>query len=253
MSLLTRFKLFDKSGIRWLFAELTVVVLGILIAFQIEDYWTYLEEREEERISLQGILIDLEEDAARLKASTDRRRKQVVSIESFVQYLQTENKTAQSFAEHYRPVVWINTYYPVLTTYQGMQNNGRLYLVSNQAVANALTEYEKQQTFLVKLQDSSLVLWRSFKEMTRPDIHFATQGFVQAGAEIVSVPLRENDNFQHMLVYLPVEDAPRTQGVQAELGEYSALVNGLIGGGESLLTANQLLQDLIADHLKELQ
>ena len=134
-----------------------------------------------------------------------------------------------------------------------MQNNGRLYLISNQSVAKALTEYEKEQTFLVKLQDSSQVLWRRFKEMTRPDIHFATHGFAQAGAEIVSVPLRENDNFQHMLVYLPVEDAPRTHGVQAELGEYAALVKGLIGGGESLLDANQKLQDLIADHLKDLE
>ena len=101
MSLLTRFMMFDKSGLRWLLAELTVVVLGILIAFQIEDFWTYLEEREEERISLQGTLIDLKEDAARLRASTERRSSQVISIESFVQYLQTDNKTAQTFAEHY--------------------------------------------------------------------------------------------------------------------------------------------------------
>ena len=253
MTLLTRFKLFDQSSVRWLIAELTVVVLGILIAFQIEGYWTYLEERDEEIISLQGILTDLGEDASRLKASTDRRRNQIVSIEKFVRYLATQNKTAQSFAEHYRPVVWINTYYPVTTTYQGMQNNGRLFVFSSREVSAALTEYQKQQTFFVNLQQSSNRRWHSLKEMTKTDIHFAMPGFAYSGAELVTVRLRDNDDFQHMLVYLPVEDAPRTPGVRAELGDYAALVNGLIGGGERLLSANQELQSLIQAHLRQLR
>ena len=251
MSLFNRIKIFDKSGIRWLAAELTVVVLGILIAFQIEGYWTYLEEREEEQISLNGVLIDLKEDARRIEASTAQRREQLVGIEQFVRFLLNSNKSAQTFAEHYRPVVRVNTYYPVLTTYLGMQNNNRMFVISNTAITRALSQYERRQTMMVNLQASSNAQWQLFKDLTKPDIHFATRGFAQPGAELVSVPMYENDKFPYMLVYLPVDKAPRMPGVHAELGDYSALVNGLVHRGQELLEKNQRLQLLIENHLAE--
>ena len=50
---------------RWLFAELVVVVLGILIAFQVDNWNNLRIERSSERTALEQIILDIESDIER--------------------------------------------------------------------------------------------------------------------------------------------------------------------------------------------
>lgn len=49
----------SNTSFRWLFAELVVVVLGILIAFRVEEWRTNLSDRQQERAILENTFADL--------------------------------------------------------------------------------------------------------------------------------------------------------------------------------------------------
>ena len=50
------------SRLQWLFGETLVVVLGVLIALSLDDYWTGLQERELELQYLDRIIVDVHAD-----------------------------------------------------------------------------------------------------------------------------------------------------------------------------------------------
>ena len=63
------FKMPNQS-FRWLFSELTVVVTGILVAFQIEGWRNGLADLEAEQTALIGILSDSEAEQANQEGSS---------------------------------------------------------------------------------------------------------------------------------------------------------------------------------------
>jgi len=76
-------------SVRWLLAELLVIVLGILIAIQVDEWQQYRQDREDERDVLASIQRDLDdilgqyvELADHFKLSMDASTRLIVGIES---------------------------------------------------------------------------------------------------------------------------------------------------------------------------
>lgn len=72
-----------KQSLRWLFAELLVIVLGISIAFQVEEWRNELSERRTEREVLLSMLDDYE-----------------IAKEQFQIYLEIVNRQATATQEY---------------------------------------------------------------------------------------------------------------------------------------------------------
>lgn len=69
-----------NQSFRWLLAELTVVVLGILIAFQVDEFRMGLSSAQQERQALSGMLVDLSDDALSLERNIAQRTEKLPSL-----------------------------------------------------------------------------------------------------------------------------------------------------------------------------
>lgn len=69
-----------NQSFRWLLAELTVVVLGILIAFQVDEFRMGLSSAQQERQALSGMLADLSDDALSLERNIAQRTEKLPSL-----------------------------------------------------------------------------------------------------------------------------------------------------------------------------
>ena len=71
-------------SVRWILAELSVVVFGILIAFQVDSWREDMSQREQERQYLTEMLIDLENDTISLNRSIAQRQNRLPAIRELI-------------------------------------------------------------------------------------------------------------------------------------------------------------------------
>ena len=253
--MLTRLLSLSKDSFRWLIAELVVVVLGILIAFQIEAWWEERSLRHEERTVLALLHEDLQTDLANLDRSLEHRSTILEGINEFARYIsREENRTAKGIADRWRAVTRIKAYYPASNAYQGLKNNGRLHIISDQTLSGRLLDYyDVQQTLVLGMQNVGNGSWRKLRDHAKPDIYFASSAFRSPRVEVFTVTVEDDpSNVLNLAIRLPVEEIPSNSLLLPEIGDYSSIQSGLISAGEKLRADNLHLQTLIDEHLQAL-
>ena len=129
------------QSIRWLTAEVLVVVLGILIAFQVEEWRVYRDDREVERESLQAVIRDL--DTARVSYEEygqflDKQQEQLVDL---IDYLQSTEKRE---VERLTKLADFNSDYiwgPTQSAFISLRETGNLELISDDELLSELIDY----------------------------------------------------------------------------------------------------------------
>ncbi|MCP5347139.1 MAG: hypothetical protein R3F41_14245 [Gammaproteobacteria bacterium] len=137
------------NRVRWLVAELTVIVLGILIAFQLEEWRDERRNREEEKVVLFSIVRDLEierEEYALFRDRIDRNRdiwlKMIALLRSPEEH--TEEQIISNFGR-YNVRGWTTTN----AAFLGLSQSGKLGIVSDPRLQTELVKYYEvtQPTF----------------------------------------------------------------------------------------------------------
>lgn len=72
----------NSRSYRWLLSELFVVVLGILVAFQVDEWRSERELQEQENAQLYALHADFTENVKRLERVIDRQEKEVVASQT---------------------------------------------------------------------------------------------------------------------------------------------------------------------------
>ena len=131
-----------RNSIRWLVAEMLVVILGILIAFQVEEYQSSLNERENERRFLEAIIRDLELGEnefllwqSALDQNIDRFEILLAHFSGAVPLEESELESIVSAGFTGR--LWA----PTSPSFTGMKDSGNLSLLSNPTLQSSLTRY----------------------------------------------------------------------------------------------------------------
>lgn len=136
----------SRHSLRWLLAELTVVILGILIAFQVDAWRSERSEAVRERQYLTDMLRDLENDVLSLESAIAQRQERLPAIRRLVVLL-TDPATDQSFEqelialEHRAVTGSVASFIPVTLTYEKMQQAGDLTTVRDPALYQTIVEY----------------------------------------------------------------------------------------------------------------
>jgi hypothetical protein len=128
--------------------EIILVVIGILIALQLNIKNEAHKTRNRELIYLQNLKEDLHLNIRSLQDFTTTRQRSILAIDTLIQYFEGEQAlNLTSFNSNNLEVLEWYPFVQNANTYQEMMNSGNLALISNREIKSALqnmeTQYEK--------------------------------------------------------------------------------------------------------------
>ena len=121
----------NAQSMRWLIAEVTVVVLGILIAFQVEEWRSYRNDREVERAGLQTVIHDLDFASEQYEVYgqfLDKQRGQIVDLVELLQSPEEpEEEQLIKLLDFQYDYLWSKTQ----SAFISLRETGKLELISD--------------------------------------------------------------------------------------------------------------------------
>ena len=146
--LLERGKLQRYAG--YAFGEIVLVVVGILIALQINNANEERREREREAVFLANLKTDLLFTVRELDSFIETRERRIESGERIIAYFNGRPlDDLTDFAFHNVFVQTWQRYYQNINTYEELVNSGNLGIISSQAIKSAFMDldllYEKMK------------------------------------------------------------------------------------------------------------
>ena len=156
-----RLELHKRSGRYFLYAagEIALIVVGILIALQINDWSQDRTNRELERNFLNRFATDLGEDLKTFRTEVENELLGIEALKKAVQLLQQENveEDIYTFNELYDEA-WVY-FTPQRSTYEELESTGQLNLIRDDALRLAI---QKHYAFYEEMEWESqhLFTWR---------------------------------------------------------------------------------------------
>jgi hypothetical protein len=135
-----------NQSIRWLLAELSVVVLGILIAFQVDSWREESSRRSDEYLFLSDMIIDLENDTRSLERGIAQRQDRLPAIRKLIVMLsnpQTSQLDEKVIIElEYQALDGaVSSFQPNIVTFDKVQQSGELAIVRDSELYQKIVEY----------------------------------------------------------------------------------------------------------------
>lgn len=163
----------NKTGkyFKYAIGEILLVVIGILIAIQLNSVKQNNDKRTEEINYLKNILSDLNQDKVELEKIIERRNSKANSAKTMETYYHTN--VVDNLSEYYSN--WTNVLYweahnPSFITYKELINSGKVSSLSNERVKQLLLkiDYAYNELFEVRehmYDDYSEYLYRPFADI----------------------------------------------------------------------------------------
>lgn len=129
---------------RYAIGEIVLVVIGILIALQINTWNEQRKNAVEETIILKSLIEDLKADIAGYNVAIDWLRSRQANIDSVLTYLNDPNVAADDA----KLIHWLITsgyildYAPVYPTYNEITGSGKLSLIQSAKIKKDLADYK---------------------------------------------------------------------------------------------------------------
>lgn len=151
--------------------EIFLVVIGILIALQIDNWNEEQNKRKIETTYLENILTDLRNDKIKLNEIIIRREDKVRSAQIMQGYHKgnkIENFTDYYF--HWTNVLYWEFHHPRKTTFEELVNSGNLSIIKNAKIKNLLLEIDVSYEELFEVRkhmydDYKLYLYAPYAEI----------------------------------------------------------------------------------------
>lgn len=135
---------------KYAIGEIILVVIGILIALQINTAKNKNDKRIEEITHLENILSDLKQDKSELIKIIDRRKSKTESATIMESYYHTKKvDSLNHYYSNWTNVLLWETHNPSLVTFKELINSGKLSTLSNEKVKQLLLkiDYNYNQMF----------------------------------------------------------------------------------------------------------
>ncbi len=110
--------------------EIILVVIGILLALQINSWNQAYKDRKAERYILKSFMTDLDNDIKQLSRNIEATEMQLANLDTIVQILEQEGPVSKFFSLQ-RSIHDIRTFDPSQGTYDESLSSGKLQLISN--------------------------------------------------------------------------------------------------------------------------
>ena len=155
-------KSFDRgSGVAWLLSETLVVVLGVLIALAINDYWTSHNERQLERQYLERLTGDLHSDIEYIDRNvSELLETKIAALDRIAPVVRGEEPVPEDVESFLRNVSLgasggaSSTYWITSTTFDDLKATGNLRLIRDATLRQKIARYyEEFDEFFLRSRD----------------------------------------------------------------------------------------------------
>ncbi len=206
---LIRRKLIEEENTRKYFwyatGEVFLVVIGILIALQINNWNELNKERAKEVNYLQNIKKDLILNNAQINEYIDSRNEMIQSASIVIEHFDGKPITDYSvFNAHTVNIYTWRKFFQINNTFQELTNSGNLTLISNDSLKTALQNLEASYLVMKDEEahfrfDAELLLYAPSYETN--DLNRIVQDYTYkvTGGTVGSDPKLESRDFSEML------------------------------------------------------
>ncbi|WP_157588886.1 DUF6090 family protein [Psychroserpens burtonensis] len=171
----TRYDLMNKNKtgkyLKYAIGETILVVVGILIALQINNWNENKKNRQQELIILENILQDLEKDKIGLNKIIERRISKVASAEIMISYYEgVKIDKLSDYYSHWTNVLYWEAHYPRNIAFKELVNSGSVSIIKNADIRNTLLDITAsyEELFAVRehmYDDYGIYLYSHYSEI----------------------------------------------------------------------------------------
>jgi len=222
-----------NQSIRWLFAELTVVIVGILIAFQVEEWRDTSNNRALVFAGLDALLLELSDEGEVLERFANRAEAQASASREIVnRILQDEEIEEDWLIQTYRQLISGLSWQPHNATYSSLLDSGNLYLLENSQLETELFLYYESQQFTEFIIAGSVDRANQLRSASLRDIHL--------------VPALSSERARTAIhIAKPIEDFPRNSEFVGAVGNFGSIMVAVARRTRELREMNDGLRDSI--------
>ncbi|MAM29152.1 MAG: hypothetical protein CMC13_09020 [Flavobacteriaceae bacterium] len=143
--------------------EIILVVIGILIALQINNWNEHKKNAQQEQLILTQLLAEYESNLQQIESKISLRNDVVKSCITLLNYIhkRPQNITTDSVDYHLSRATMRPTFDPQLGVSNELINAGKLYLIDNTTLRNRISSYS---SFLKELNEEELNIFRFTEE-----------------------------------------------------------------------------------------
>ena len=128
---------------KWKYAigEIILIVIGILIAVQLNNWNEQLKEKTTEKLLLKGLKSDLEKNYKMYEKRNSGNKKTTDNIINYISDIEKIKDTTQIEKYIMPPAPLYSEFDPVRSTFKQMENTGQIYNLSKDSIKDAIIEY----------------------------------------------------------------------------------------------------------------
>ena len=246
----------QNRSFRWLLAELLIIVLGIMIAFQFEDLRAKRDERREEKIALLGIVRDLNAELEYIERVRATYQRQYDAAQRLAANLtKIENFTESEIAANYIDATFGTFWSSTAPTYQELRANGNLYLISNSELLREFSNYNESRTEFVRTFTETVTVARDNTVNAATSDIFTSPTAVLGELEEYSATEAHRLNNGATLYVLftnPIEEIPRNPDFFPTLSRLNSRLGSGIGHFNNIELDTLLLIERVEEHLSNI-
>lgn len=134
----------NKKGkyLKYAIGEIILVVIGILIALQINNWNETHKNKKEAHFQLSKLKDNLNSDKAQLKTAISKDSVYISNLVHCVSVLSNEtNATKEAFMIRFQDMSTTNNFRPTIGTFESLISSGKIELINNQELLDALFSY----------------------------------------------------------------------------------------------------------------
>ncbi|MBL4572084.1 MAG: hypothetical protein JKY86_03300 [Gammaproteobacteria bacterium] len=240
----------SNQSSKWLIAELAVVILGILIALQVEEWRSNRAQQQEGIVALQNILDDLDENEDSLRANISTWERNLQATEDLSSLIHSNNqRTARVIAESFRDLMISSRWRTSSPTYTGLINSNRLHVIQSDSIRHSLYDYyEGSLPFMEGYQIATAEVRSSVQESSTSDSYNVVGDFEVENTTVVKLKNGAGKDL-NLAIREPLSAFPRNPNFMSYLGRYGSRISGLIVNGTRVVEDIQYLEKQIEDYL----
>lgn len=155
---------------RQAFAEVALILFGVIVALAVDNWWSEQQERKEETAYLTALLEDFQSNRQSLAEAVEDQ-KGVISVgEGILRVLQKglNEENTDVFLQRLGELYFFPSWIPVTGTYDDLVGSGKLLLIRNLDLRKELSSFQKE---LVSIREFEELQSETYYENQAPFIN----------------------------------------------------------------------------------
>jgi len=138
------------------FIEVLVLVVGVFIGLQVDDWNQLRKDRVEERVYLEELLEDFEANRTALLQSTSSLEEIIPAMTALLEQsaMDTPDWSIGELNDAFRYIHYMPTFFPVERAFANLTGSGDLKIIRNRDLKNALAKYFSASELLELVQNT---------------------------------------------------------------------------------------------------